>query len=468
MYSGNPVLKEPPYSGGVWYDLRDGLFKIWYNNDTTVIGCATSEDGIHWKKSSPNVVMKESKAFTQAIIEGKDDSQHALVRDPERSLNYDTTSVWIDYSESDSSRRYKCFVTYEWPNNTNDSFLSLHYSADGIHWTEPVATSWRLVGDHTNTHYNPFRKIWVVNIRYHSGDDNQCRAYLENPDPEELTWRAKEAREGRVVSWFGADRLDPHNPRPIHMDIAQQLYHFDAIAYESVMLGLFSVHQGPPNRECHRLRIPKRNEVVLGYSRDGFHFDRPDRRPFIAAREEKGAWNWGNVQSVGGNCLVVGDQLYFYSSGVGRGENTGRTTGLSFLRRDGFASMGSIRNEGHLTTRPVRSSGKYLLVNTDCDQGWLRVEVLDKDGNVLAPFTKKNCKPIAVDSTLHAVEWKGTEDLSTLVGKPVRFRFHLRLGELYAFWVSPDQSGASYGYVAGGGPGFVGPRDTVGKLVYRQ
>ena len=42
---------------------------------------------------------------------------------------------------------------------------------------------------------------------------------------------------------------------------------------------------------------------------------------------------------------------------------------------------------------------------------------------------------------------------TALAGTPVRFRFHLRAGSIYSFWVSPDQSGASYGYVAAGGRG---------------
>ena len=48
-------------------------------------------------------------------------------------------------------------------------------------------------------------------------------------------------------------------------------------------------------------------------------------------------------------------------------------------------------------------------------------------------------------------------------GKPVRFRFHLSNGSLYSFWVSPDKSGASHGYVGAGGPGLTGPTDTVGE-----
>jgi hypothetical protein len=33
-------------------------------------------------------------------------------------------------------------------------------------------------------------------------------------------------------------------------------------------------------------------------------------------------------------------------------------------------------------------------------------------------------------------------------------------GNLYAFWVSPAPSGASFGYVSGGGPGFTGHIDS--------
>ena len=59
--------------------------------------------------------------------------------------------------------------------------------------------------------------------------------------------------------------------------------------------------------------------------------------------------------------------------------------------------------------------------------------------------------------------WKSGADLSSLRGKPVRFRFELTNGSLYAFWVSRDENGRSDGYVAGGGPGYTGIIDTVGK-----
>ena len=90
------------------------------------------------------------------------------------------------------------------------------------------------------------------------------------------------------------------------------------------------------------------------------------------------------------------------------------------------------------------------------------MEALDEAERVVEPFSAENCSPIRADSTLQAVGWTGADDLSSLSGKPVRFRFHLAGGRLYSFWVSPDRCGASHGYVAAGGPGFTAHTDTAG------
>ena len=140
--------------------------------------------------------------------------------------------------------------------------------------------------------------------------------------------------------------------------------------------------------------------------------------------------------------------------------------GLAILRRDGFASMDAGDTEGTLTTRPLRFRGKHLFVNVDSKDGELLAEVVDDRGKVIAPFSKRNCIPVKADKTLQAVRWKRSDDLSKLAGKPVKFRFYLKKARLYAFWVSPERSGASHGYVAAGGPGFTGPVDTVGSSAY--
>src|SRR6185436_13824841 len=97
--------------------------------------------------------------------------------------------------------------------------------------------------------------------------------------------------------------------------------------------------------------------------------------------------------------------------------------------------------------------------NVDDAKGELRVEILNAAGKIVPTFTAKNCVPVAVNKTLQSVRWGGVEDLAAVANQPVQFRFHLKNGKLYAFWVSPERSGASQGYVAAGGPGFSSNRD---------
>jgi hypothetical protein len=116
----------------------------------------------------------------------------------------------------------------------------------------------------------------------------------------------------------------------------------------------------------------------------------------------------------------------------------------------------------------VRFSGQHLFVNVDAAQGELRAEVLDRDGNVLEPFSRARCRPVTANQTLQAITWDGAADLAKLAGREVRFRFHLTDGKLYSFWVAPTPAGASHGYVLGGGPGFTSHADTVGKAAYAK
>jgi len=123
---------------------------------------------------------------------------------------------------------------------------------------------------------------------------------------------------------------------------------------------------------------------------------------------------------------------------------------------------------GTLTTRPVTFTGNYLFVNVNCPAGELKVEILNEDSSIIAPFSVENCVPVSADSTIRQIIWKNSDDLSALKRKKVRFRFHLVKGELYSFWVSRDKTGASRGYNAAGGPGFNGGIDVEGSNAYKQ
>ena len=217
------------------------------------------------------------------------------------------------------------------------------------------------------------------------------------------------------------------------------------------MLGLFSVWQGPENDVCNKDGVIKRNQIMLGYSRDGYSWTRDDMNPFLAVDDNLAAWNNGNLQSVVGSPLIVNDKLYFYLSGrklVNGSEVV--TTGLATLRRDGFASMSG---SGELVTEKLTFKGEYFFVNA-CVNGNLKVEILDSTGKVIEGFSKDDCTAISGDKVNTMVTWKNNVTLKSLEGKVIKVKFYMTDGDLYSFWISDAQTGKSRGYTGGGGPGF--------------
>ena len=454
-YEGNPVIRpDRPwekkaasasamvYSDGVWYDHEARLYKAWYHAPGGT-AYANSLDGVHWVK--PELDVEPGTNIVLAKRRG-------------------SSTTWLDWSETDPARRYKTVYS-----QGHLKPLTLHFSADGIHWNQAVTDS-PPAADRTTVFWNPFRKVWVVSLRDHTpgsprsvfgqgrkrpGEVVRFRSYREAPDlVTALHWTPEQ-----VVPWVGADRLDPSR---LELNVRPELYNLDAVAYESVLVGLFSIWRGQPDGRG------KPNDIVLGFSRDGFHWDRPSRAPFLPVSEQPADWNWANVQSAGGGFLVVGDRLLFYVSGRTGGNGEVHTTGLATLRRDGFASMEAGNTEGTLTTRAVRFRGNRLFVNVDSVSGFLAVEILDAADRIIPSFSRTNCLPVHLDSTQSEIRWKTAPDLSGVAGSGVKVRFYLRNARLYSFWVSSHPSGASNGYVAAGGPGFTGPIDTAGSAIYEH
>jgi len=454
-YAGNPILKPEtalelngdkndaavPKSGGVWWDPVEKIFKMWYETGWIHTICyATSKDGLHWERPSLDVVPGTNQVLPP-------------------DLTPDSWTVVPDWKSADPRQRYKMFMR---PPGGQMPGVSMT-SPDGIHWTNRVWTG--DTGDRSTMFYNSFRKKWVYSLR--SGFRGRSRHYWECDD---FLAGARWSADGPVV-WAASDRDDP---KDFVTQRTPQLYNLDAVAYESILLGFFEIHHGPENDACEKTGIPKITELNFAYSRDGFHWSRPDRRIAIPA-ERRDVWDRGYVQSVGDLCCVRGDTLWFYYTGfqgdtsktnvqwLKNGMYDRGATGIAFLRRDGFASLEADAAGGSLVTRPVTFSGNRLFVNASAAGGELRAEILDESGAPIPPYTLANCLPVTGDSTLAPVAWNGAEDLAPLRGRAVCFRFSLTRAALYAFWVSRDATGRSDGYVAGGGPGFTCGRDTVGR-----
>ncbi len=432
--------------GGVFYDPDKRLFRMYYTAGWRGgLALATSTDMIHWRRpalraTGDNLVLPPGLRWngSELAVSGSDNC------------------VWLDLNAQDPAERFKyltCWCNVAREDRPKGFCHTLHVS-DGHNWSPGSPTG--NAGDYCCFFYNPFRDRWVFSIKQ-NGPRGRARYYSENKD------FLAGADWSQAVYWCNADRLDKPEPEGSYPNAGEQpqLYSLTAVAYESLLVGVHYIHRGPNNSICQEGSFPKLTDLELGFSRDGFHWDRPDRSGFIAASRKAGSWDRGYAHSTTGVFAVVDDKLVFpYTafSGVAptgeRGMYTGGSIGVALLRRDGFASMDSDETEGVLTTRPITFSGKHLFVNLNAPNGRMTVELLDDARRVLA-----SSDPVSCDQTKKKVTWSDGADLSRFSGLPVRLRFRLTNGELYSFWVTADESGASNGYLGAGGPGYPGVRD---------
>lgn len=451
-YEGNPVMEQAGFrQGGVFYDFVNRQFVAVHRREPAgglrnPLTFVASNNLTSWSEiSAPFAPEAHINAFwLQYNSETRENNWHIMGLDR------------IEPRPSDDPNQP--FINALWEN-------MMHKSTDGQSWFNgvPLGRS----NDYSSFFYNPFRNVWAISVKHNvprvGRELYRSRYYAERSSIE------SSGTFDDAVFWINADKLDEPHPE---VGDAAQLYSLHGVAYESLMLGAFQIHLGPTNEIASDRQIPKYNEMKLGFSRDGFHWDRPSREGFIKGTYQNGDWDRAFINLPQGIVLVMGDELWFpYTgySGIGsngnRGMYQGAGIGMATLRRDGFASM-EVSGTGTLLTKPVKFDGKHLFVNVDCPAGELRVEVLDKGGKVINGLTAEACQPVSTDATLHKISWECKSDLSGLEDRSVRFCFHLTNGKLYSFWVSPDESGASYGYVGAGGPGFDSVVDDKGRSAY--
>lgn len=482
----NPVLSPTkewegsiamPFSSGAWYDEEAGAYKLYYNCGAAknMTCLAVSDDAKTWRKP----------VLTAAVRKGTN-----IVREIE---HYDTNVIWYDHVERNSSRRWKmseAACAY-----CDHSFGLL--AGDGITW-EVLVKRTGYVPDRSTIFFDPFRSKWVFSIKSaqsHKGQ-GRCRAYWESTDlldahlsnwTHDPLWKTDclVSRSGRVEScgkgiprpWVGTDEGEAHLAPPIAKTVSSfkpELYNLDAVGYESMMVGAFSIlqckHTDDPTscpgggEQGHTSNSTEFNAVFAGFSRDGWHWSRTDvpRRPLAGLSPDPSAWNYEDVQSTGGGFLVQDDILRFFFSGRRAGMQCS-TTGTGTLRRDGFASLQS-NATSTLTTRAVQwNSGlRHMFVNFRGDR--LRVGIRTVDEPRLPGFALSECVGMTrADSTRAEIRWTGAADLKAVAGKVVQIMIEVTNGELFSFWVAENKCGASRGPLAAGGPSAVHGYDMHGS-----
>ena len=467
--ANNPIIRsERPWEGNhvmlssVVFDDEDGIFKLWYTarnlkadpqmrpggasgievegEDEPPVTClATSEDGIHWERPVLGLVefagSKENNIVPPGVVEAP---------------------TFLDRHERDPAKRYKAL---KWTMDTTKPMQSnLYYSPDGFTWTPyagnpvidttPVAGRW---GPTSFMGWDPIRQTYA--------------AYVENSHHMRTLFGKRLI--GRAES---PDLIHWTEPETVLVPDAEdfpdtEFYRLVVIPYAGLYVGLLWIFR--------TTNLTHHPEVIV--SRDGFHWERRYREPFIVRGGRREDFDSNSVYLW--HAIVHGDRALLYYSGTNHraaqqmldlGAAATSAVGLAICPLDGFVSVdsgkgwappageradvGGLHQEallrvshspaafGQLVTRSFGFTGSQLHLNcatTPVAAGpgpaAVRVEVLTSNHRKIEGFTFDDADPITQSGQDHVVSWNGNADVSRLMGRPIKLRFYFKNAKLYSF-----------------------------------
>ena len=156
--------------------------------------------------------------------------------------------------------------------------------------------------------------------------------------------------------WTGADDQDPPYYGPGGEN--PELYNLDSVAYESVMVGMFSWFYPGLGYKDYQLPGPTLVELGVGFSRDGFSWYRPTRgagRQRIYSSYKPAAHGTPSTPNrwAAASLWSATNSGSIFRTHAAEATRWRLLTGLAKLRRDGFYSMDAGITEGTLrNSRP--------------------------------------------------------------------------------------------------------------------
>ena len=173
------------------------------------------------------------------------------------------------------------------------------------------------------------------------------------------------------------------------------------------------------------------SDAVFLSSRDGTNWDRTFLEAWVRAGPDDRNWTHRNNMPARGIVQTSSNEFSMYISEHYAWPDN-RLRRLT-IRRHGFASMHADHGGGEFTTRPLTFTGKNLLLNYATSAvGSVQVEIQDEQGKPLPGFTLADMDLLFGDELDAVVKWKSRNDLSGLMGKPVRLRFVLKDADLFS------------------------------------
>ena len=425
---------------------ENGKYKMYYGYDQA-LHYAESVDAIHWKTVHTKLITNIQPAVFVLV-------------DPR------------DVPE----RRYKFFVTKSYHNVDNDLSrigVYAYVSADGIHFTQAAHVFPMLEIGQPIAYWDERIGKYVIFSRAWDGYPNtwwEKRHGVEN-----------QRQIGRIVTddllkpW-PFNKNVPITPRGVspdhiqavlkadeHDDPWSDIYYNATVLYPYaqdvyVMFPQFFRHFSRNRQPWIRPRKQAQREggwedyglveIQMAVSRDGIHWPRPDRRPYVpmGLADEWDRW----LQVIGVGMVRRGNYLYQYCMSSGRTHDSAilwpeyddaidftkerPTTGIIRQRLDGFVSADAEYTGGYLQTPPLIFSGNQLRLNIDTSgMGKAHVEIRDLNDRPIPGYTLAECAEVTGNFIDFRVRWNQKTDISPLAGRPIKLYFKMRGAKLYAF-----------------------------------
>lgn len=431
---------HPP--GATAEDTYEG-FKSFYRRYPydEFICYAESTDGLHWQK--PDL----------GLYEFAGSRSNNIVLDPSGGRRYHGCCVFVDPA-AETAARYKMWSPLQALASPDDAVpapadgMRRFHSRDGTRWEQHLPDTPDPPGNYDS--YNPVfydvRLGRYVGYKRHWTEDLDGRLWTryraihrwESPDFEQWTCTGEIRLTDAIDESVAVRRqrpadtciLDMYTQPVVQHPSNPQLYLMFPSAFWHWGLPKWGMH--------HKGGFPDRLDVQLAVSRDGILWQRAGgRRPFLrpgtsGQPDSASVYMFPNPIDSGAETW-----LYYGGNNVKHGGAWSESRGGIFrarLRRDGFGSADASYAGGELVTVPLRFSGTVLELNVDTGAGGvIRVEILDDEMSPIRGFDADDADELNGNDLHMAATWRGSSEVGSLSGRPVRLRFLMRDAKLYGF-----------------------------------
>jgi len=436
-----------------WVLQKNGKFRMWYiahdeGEWPNWYTCyAESDDGYRWDRPTLGIVNYRGSTNNNIVYRGfllfpaiyRDD----LESDPQR--RYKTTvfgNITDQYFEAFEAKKRKRY------GKSQPSLECFAYSPDGLRWTKDKSVVFPIHAKaEAPTLYRMHGK-WFMAFQMSIGD---------YPQVEPWSRFVGIASSSDFTNWQLASEpglyYDPKYEGFIqtHVSPGYQDYGNIIVALEGMFQNDYEL-------------VDQQTDLGIILTNDGYHWRQASpRQPlnFVIRRGNNGSWD--HDFPVQGNMLNAGRKTLLYYSAKATGGNAvsgSMQIGLAELRLDGYGYLapkigwagGHDKYTGSLISHPImiKDSRQILYLNIKGAQHEgevAKVELQNKNGDVIEGYTMDDCDNITEDSVGIPVTWSGQSSLASLARQEVRVKIilvganpkhlhsaRLTIPRLYAFY----------------------------------